>query len=122
MKVAFARYLVVGAVATVAHWALMAALVESGVAPAWLASGVGAVLGAQLAFLGNRRWTFEHHGAAAPAWRRFMGTAVLGGLVGMGVVAAAVAWGWHYLLAQALATSVAALLTFAVNRGWTFVG
>jgi putative flippase GtrA len=49
-----------------------------------------------------------------------MGTAVLGGVVGMAIVAAGVALGWHYLLAQAVATAVGLLLTFAVNRVWTF--
>jgi putative flippase GtrA len=114
------RYAGVGGLATLAHWALLAALVEwSGTAP-WLASGCGAVLGAQVAFVGNRRFTFGHQGPLWPAWWRFMGTAVLGGVVGMAIVAAGVALGWHYLLAQAVATAVGLLLTFAVNRVWTF--
>jgi putative flippase GtrA len=49
-----------------------------------------------------------------------MGTALLGGLAGMAIVAAGVALGLHYLLAQAVATAVVLLLTFAVNRAWTF--
>jgi putative flippase GtrA len=49
-----------------------------------------------------------------------MGTALLGGGVGMAIVAAGVALGLHYLLAQALATVAGLLLTFAVNRVWTF--
>jgi len=116
----FARYLGIGVVATLAHWAAMALLVEAaGVVP-WLASGCGAVLGAQIAFFGNRRYTFEHRAPVGPAWWRFMGTALLGAGVGMGVVAAAAALGWHYLLAQALATALVVLLTFAINRAWTF--
>jgi putative flippase GtrA len=114
------RYAAVGAVATAAHWGLMAVLVEPGLAPAWLASGAGAVLGAQLAFAGNRVFTFGHRGPVAAAWWRFMGTAALGALAGMAVVALAVAAGLHYLLAQALATALVLLLTFAVNRRWTF--
>jgi putative flippase GtrA len=117
---AFWRYALVGAVATAAHWGLLALLVEAGVLPPWLASGAGAVLGAQVAFVGNRHFTFEHTGAWGPAWWRFMGTAVLGALVGMGVVAIGVALGLHYLLAQAIATLGVLVLTFLVNRGWTF--
>lgn len=117
---AFLRYLLVGSAATAAHWALLALLVEVfGVAP-WLASGLGAVLGAQVAFFGNRRFTFEHQGAVGPAWCKFMGTALFGALLGMAVVAGGVALDWHYLLAQALATGIVVLLTFAINRGWTF--
>lgn len=114
------RYASVGGLATAAHWALLAVLVEgAGMAP-WLASGCGAVLGAQVAFFGNRRYTFGHAGPLWPAWWRFMGTAALGGGVGMAVVAAGVALGLHYLLAQAVATAVGLLLTYTVNRVWTF--
>ncbi len=114
------RYASVGGLATAAHWALLAVLVEgAGMAP-WVASGCGAVLGAQVAFFGNRRYTFGHAGPLWPAWWRFMGTAALGGGVGMAVVAAGVALGPHYLLAQAVATAVGLLLTYTVNRVWTF--
>jgi putative flippase GtrA len=114
------RYLAVGGLATVAHWAFMALCVEGFGITAWLASGLGAALGAQVAFFANRRFTFGHGGALWPAWWRFMGTAVLGALVGMAIVAAGVALGLHYLLAQAVATLVGVLLTFAINRAWTF--
>ncbi len=114
------RYAFVGGLATLAHWALLAGLVEgAGTAP-WLASGCGAVLGAQVAFVGNRRFTFGHAGPLWPAWWRFMGTALLGAGVGMAIVAAGVALGLHYLLAQAVATTLVLLLTFAVNRVWAF--
>jgi putative flippase GtrA len=114
------RYASVGGLATAAHWGLLAALVEAaGMAP-WLASGCGAVLGAQVAFVGNRSFTFGHAGPWWPAWWRFMGTALLGGGVGMAIVAVGVALGLHYLLAQAVATAAGLLLTFAVNRVWTF--
>jgi len=114
------RYAVVGALSTALHYALMAGLVEGRGWPAWAASGAGAVAGAQLAFAGNRRFTFGDRGAIGPAWLRFQGTALLGALWGMAVVALAVAGGWHYLLAQAAATASALLLTFAINRRFTF--
>jgi putative flippase GtrA len=117
---AFARYLAVGVVATLSHWLVLALLVERGAVAAWLGSGIGAVVGAQVAFFGNRRYTFGHAGALWPAWWRFMGTAAVGALVGMAIVAAGVALGVHYLLAQAVATLTVLLLGFAINRGWTF--
>lgn len=116
----FLRYALVGGMATASHWALLALLVEAHWAPAWLGSGAGAVLGAQVAFVGNRRYTFGHDGPAWPAWWRFMGTAAAGALLGMAIVAAGVALGAHYLLAQAVATLTVLLLGFAINRGWTF--
>jgi putative flippase GtrA len=116
----FMRYSVVGAVATAAHYALLAAVVELLHWPAWLGSGLGAVTGAQVAFFGNRWFTFEHEGALAPAWVKFMGTAVAGALLGMLIVGAGVARGWHYLAAQVVATLASLVLTFAINRAWTF--
>ena len=115
-----ARYACVGGAATIAHWSLLALLVEAWGTRPWVASGCGAALGAQVAFFANRRYTFDHSGDWRSAWWRFMGTAVLGGVVGMCIVAAGVGVGMHYLLAQALATIVGMLLTFAVNRVWTF--
>lgn len=117
---ALTRYLVVGVAATASHWAFMVMLVERvGMAP-WLASGAGALLGAQVAFFANRSFTFGHTGGAWSTWWRFMGTALLGGAVGMWVVGVGVAMGAHYMLAQVVATALSVLLTFAINRAWTF--
>ena len=117
---ALARYAAVGVAATAAHWATLAVLVEAAGVAAWLGSGAGALVGAQLAFFGNRGFTFGHGGARWPAWWRFMATAAAGGALGMAIVATGVALGLHYLAAQALATLVVMLLTFAVNRRWSF--
>lgn len=116
----FVRYATVGAVATAAHYALLAMVVELLGWPAWLGSGLGATLGAQVAFFGNRVFTFAHRGPVAPAWFKFQGTALAGALLGMAIVAAGVAAGLHYLLAQVVATLASLVLTFAINRAWTF--
>jgi putative flippase GtrA len=75
----FSRYLLIGVAATFAHWLLLAVLVELVVLPALLATGLGALVGAQVAFAGNRRFTFGHRGSSGPAWFKFMGAAALGG-------------------------------------------
>lgn len=116
----FTRYTVVGAVATAVHYALLVLVVEVAQGPAYLGSGLGALVGAQVAFVGNRWFTFSHDGAVAPAWIRFQGTALLGALLGMAVVGLGVALGLHYLAAQALATLLSLVLTFVINRAWTF--
>jgi len=114
------RYAAVGAAATAAHWALLALAVEAWHWRPWLGSGAGALLGAQVAFWGNRRYTFQHRGAWRPAWVRFHVTAGAGALLGMGLVAMGVWAGLHYLLAQAVATTLVMLATFAANRAWAF--
>lgn len=116
----FLRYLAVGAVATAAHYLLLAWLVERAGWPAPLAAAAGAVLGAQLAFVGNRRFTFGHAGPWRPAWLRFQITALLGAATSATVVALGTRAGLHYLLAQMAATGVAMVLTYVVNKRWSF--
>ena len=116
----FVRYTLVGAIATAAHYALLAIAVELGHWPAFIASGFGAVVGAQVAFFGNRWFTFGHAGELAPAWLKFQGTALFGAVVGMVVVGTGVRLGVHYLIAQMIATGLSLVLTFAINRAWTF--
>ena len=101
---AFLRYSAVGAVATAVHYALLVLCVERGGWPAFAASGFGAVLGAQVAYLGNRWFTFAHRGAVRTSWPRFQATALIGALLGMAIVALGVRLGVHYLVAQVMAT------------------
>ena len=116
----FVRYVGVGAVATAVHYALLIVGVERAGWPAALASGFGAVVGAQVAYAGNRWFTFAHRGAVAASWPRFQATALLGALLGMAIVEAGVRLGVHYLVAQVAATLTGLALTYAVNRAWTF--
>jgi putative flippase GtrA len=81
---------------------------------------LGAVVGAQVAYFGNRQFTLSYRGEIGSSWVRFQSTALLGALLGMLIVGVAVHLGWHYLLAQMLATLAMLVLTFAINRAWTF--
>ena len=116
----FARYASVGAVATLVHYTLLVICVERLGWPAFFGAGVGAVAGAQVAYAGNRWFTFSHRGSLAASWLRFQATALAGALLGMAIVGAGVALGWYYLLAQVAATLAGLVLTFAINRSWTF--
>ncbi len=117
---AFARYTFVGGFATAAHYGLLVALVELAHWPAPPAAGLGAVLGAQVAFAGNRWFTFAHRGPWVAAWWRFQATAVLGAAASVSAVAIGVQIGLYYLIAQVVGTLLSLLLTFAVNRHWSF--
>lgn len=117
---AFLRYVVVGVAATAAHYLLLAALVELGHWAAAPAAGLGALLGAQVAFVGNRWFTFAHRGPWLAAWWRFQATAVIGGSVSTSAVALGQLVGLHYLVAQVLGTLMSLALTYAVNRRWSF--
>lgn len=117
---ALLRYALVGAVATAVHYLLLVVAVEALHWRPWLAAGFGAVVGAQVAFAGNRRFTFKHAGPGWPAWWRFQASAVGGAVLAAALVAGAVALGLPYLLGQVVATVLAMLATFAVNRHWSF--
>ena len=102
------------------HFAVLAAMVEKMDVPSFAAAGVGAALGAQVLFIGNRWFTFAHRGHVARSWARFQTTALLGAVLSMFVVAIAVQIGLHYLIGQVTATVVNLLLTFVINRRWAF--
>jgi putative flippase GtrA len=116
----FIRYTAVGVIATAVHYLLLVLCVEHFGWSAYMASGFGAVVGAQVAYAGNRWFTFAHRGEVSASWPRFQATAVLGALLGMAIVGVSVRLGVHYLLAQVAATLTSLVLTFAINRAWTF--
>ena len=114
------RYGSVGAVATAVHYAILIACVQWAHWPAWLASGYGAATGAQVAYLGNRWFTFTDRAGIGASWLRFQALALVGALIGMAIVAVAVRLGGYYVMAQMAATAIVMLLTFVLNREWTF--
>jgi len=119
---ALGRYAVTGGMATASHYALMAGLVEAAGWPAGLASVAGATLGAALAYVLNRAWTFA--GSSVPhrqALPRFLAVAAIGALLNGGLVwAGTAALGWHWLAAQAAATLIVLLGGYTANRRWSF--
>jgi putative flippase GtrA len=118
----FFWYLVAGGIATAVHYAVLIALVEWLVLAAAPSATVGALCGAGASYLLNRRMTFANSGAGhGQALPRFLAIALLGALLNGALVWLGVQqFGWHYLLAQALATVVVVGLTFRLNRLWTF--
>jgi putative flippase GtrA len=121
-SLAFARYTLAGGAATAAHYALLVALVEGLRMDAASAAALGALAGAVVAYAANRRFTFTRsragHRRALP---RFLLVAAMTMALSASIVRlGTVAWGLHYLLAQALATGVGLVLGYGLNRHWTF--
>ena len=114
------RFAVVGAVATSAHYAVLVMAVESARIPPPAAAALGAVLGAQVAFGLNRRFTFNHRGPWPGPWCRFQGVAAAVAGLSVLVVAGGTALGAHYLPAQIVATVLCVLLSFVINDRWSF--
>ncbi len=120
---AITRYAAVGAFATACHYGTLLIAVERwGVHPGG-ASFVGAVLGACVAYAGNRHLTF--HASTAPqreAVPRFAATAVGAAVLHGAIVNTSDALGVPYLGMQGVATVTMMFLTYEINRRWTFAG
>ncbi len=84
------------------------------------ASALGAVLGALVAYIGNRQYTFKSQRLHSVALPRFLLTAVISAGLNALLVWAGLVLGWHYYAAQAVATCIIFMLAFQINRAWTF--
>src|SRR5271163_3579555 len=85
------------------------------------ASAIGFALGAVNGFLLNRRWTFREHVGDALTLVRWAVVQSCGLGLNLGLLYLFVHdAGLHKLLGQAVATVVVTVVTFAVNRAWTF--
>jgi putative flippase GtrA len=121
MLVQFVKFGVVGVSNTLLAFTIYTVLLK--VFGVWYlaASAIGFVLGAVNGFLLNRRWTFAGHvgDALTPVrWGIVQGCG-LGlnlGLLYLFVDDASI----EKLLSQALATVIVTVVTFLVNRAWTF--
>ena len=118
----FFWYIVAGGIATAVHYAVLIALVELLTIDPAPSAAFGTLCGAVVSYVLNRRMTFVSSNAGhVQALPRFMAIALLGALLnGLLVWLGVQQFGWHYLLAQALATVLVMGLTFRLNRLWTF--
>src|SRR5947209_12220543 len=116
----FLQYAAVGAVATAAHYAILVGLVEAGWLAPQRAAALGAWVGAQVAFAGNAAFTFRGAPVTLASWLRFQVTALVGAALSFALVAAGTRLGIHYLLAQIVATLITLVVTFEINRRWSF--
>jgi putative flippase GtrA len=117
----FVTYAAIGAIGTVAQYAVLIGVVDLGVARPVAGSVAGAVVGAIVNYLLNRRITFKSSARHVSALPKFAATAGAGILVNALVMACLTGpAGMHYLVAQLIATAVVLILTFSVNSAWTF--
>lgn len=116
----FFKYAAVGAAATAVHYAILVGLVEAGALAPQRAAAVGAWVGAQVAFAGNAAFTFRGTGRSLRGWLRFQLTAVVGAVLSFALVALGAGIGLHYLVAQVVATLINLVVTFEINRRWSF--
>lgn len=117
----FVRFLSVGAVATVAHFAVLISLVQIFDSNPVIASVFGFAISALLNYFLNYHYTFnsvQPHTATLP---RFVIIALIGMILNTAAMTIQVnTLGFHYLIAQVVTTIVVLVWNFTGNRLWTF--
>lgn len=114
------RYGAVGAIGTLAHYAILVGLVSMHLATPVAASMVGAVAGALVNYILNAKYTFQHtrHAQALP---KFALIAIAGAVMNGALMKIMIdKLGLHYLVAQVLATVIVLGVTYTANSLWTF--
>lgn len=115
------RFGFVGALATLVHFAAMGALILAGVATPLAATFVGSLAGSVVAYVANRRHTFEsnepHHRALPRHYVVVAGSIALNALIFRLAHGSLDAPVWF---AQGLATGLCMVFNFVASRHWVF--
>ena len=115
------KYSTVGAVGSVAHYALLIVLVQTFSANVLLATSIGALAGALVNYFMNYTWTFASTKRHSEAITKFFVIAAVGFVLnGLLMMVLAGHLRLHYLLAQVMTTGVVLLWGFLANHCWTF--
>lgn len=112
----FLRFATVGAVATVAHYAVMIALVQFGGVDPVVATVCGFAVGAVVSYTLNRRYTFAVRPAYMRGFVKFAIVIGIGAVLNAAIVAFFIRVGLHYMVAQVIATLVVLIWNFAGAR------
>ncbi|MDX9740769.1 MAG: GtrA family protein [Gammaproteobacteria bacterium] len=114
------RYLTAGAVGTLVHYAVLILAVSGLKLSPVLGTSLGALLGAIVNYISNYHYTFASGAEHTKALPRFLAMASFGLAINAGIVGVIVRLGFHYLVAQVVATCFVAILTFIVSKTWIF--
>lgn len=116
------KYAIIGATGTLAHYAVLIGMVESGMtSDPVVGSGTGAVIGAVINYFLNYRFTFRSRHSHMSALPKFLIIAAVGVALNTIVMAMLMeTTSWNYVVNQLIATALTMLFTFATNSAWTF--
>lgn len=127
----FMRFGLVGVVAAVGHYGTLILLVELARAGAVLGALSGYLVGGAIAYVLNRRWTFDSDARHHTALVRFVVVTFIGFLLTGICMSVLDPWmsdlpipfvpeGQRYLLAQLVTTGIVMIWSFWANKLWTF--
>jgi putative flippase GtrA len=117
----FISYAGIGAIGTAAHYAVLLCLVELLAIDPVVGSTLGFVVGAIVNYLLNYTYTFRSSARHLPTFVRFFSVALVGGIINLAIMELLVyTASLHYFLSQIVATAIVVVVTFLLNRAWTF--
>ncbi|OWY34446.1 GtrA family protein [Herbaspirillum aquaticum] len=117
----FLVFALVGAVGTLAHYAVLLTLVECFRQPAVMATACGALVGALLNFVLNHRLTFASQEKYRRTILRFMLIAALSLVLNALLLQLLLHWtGWDYRIAQLIVTLLVLVLNYVLSALWAF--
>jgi putative flippase GtrA len=117
----FGRFLLVGGLATLIHYAVLIVCVHALRLSPVVGSATGFIVSAGFNYTLNRRFTFRSsgdHRGLAPRFAAILAIGFVLNLLLMQLLSGTL--GWPYLLAQVLTTGVVLMWNFAGNALWTF--
>ena len=116
----FGSFCLLGAVGTLAHWAVLVAGVKLGVLPVF-SSAFGFIVGAIMNYVLGYYYIFHSESPHPQAIAKFFTIAAIGvGFNSLVLSFAIYGLRLHYLVGQAVATGVVVVWNFFGNRWWTF--
>jgi putative flippase GtrA len=117
----FLRFLTVGVLNTLVGLSVIYACMGwLGMSDGW-ANASGYAVGLCVSFTLNRRWTFAHQGAIAPAAMRFLVVAAIAYATNLATVMGCIhGLGMNSYLAQALGVPPYTLTAYGLSRLWAF--
>jgi putative flippase GtrA len=114
------RFAMVGAVATLIHYAILIGLVEAFAIAPIVGSTLGFVVGLCFSYVTNRRFTFESQAAHRGTLIKYVALYGVGLLLNGAIMAALMTLGASYLFAQVAATGIVLVWNFAGARWLVF--
>ena len=117
----FAKFAIVGVIATVTHTLVFAAAIEVGRIEAVTANALAFSVAVLVGYALNRRWTFAGHGAHGARLWRYVAGALAGLAVNSAIMYVVVhRIHWSPYVGLVLALIIVPPVTFALNQFWVF--
>lgn len=115
------RYGIAGAIGTLAHYITIVLILFISTKDLLLASTIGAIIGALINYFANYFYTFKSNKLHTIAFIQFWLCAMTGWVVNFCILyLLTLGLNTHAIPAQLIATLHVFLLTFYINRRWTF--